>query len=173
MLFRSGAADLVRSLIPPAAVPGPAGVALAPWRSGAARRVGWVVGCAIVARTDTLRGLGPFDESLFLYGEDLELGLHARQQGIETWLWPSARVIHHRAHASTTAFGGEPFTRLAAARRDVVGRRLGRRRAALDDALQALTFASRIALKTTLRRPALRERAQLQALRAARRGAGR
>ena len=52
------------------------------------------------------------------------------------------------------AFGGEPFARLAAARHDVVRRRLGRRRAALDDALQALTFASRIAVKTALRRPA-------------------
>lgn len=163
-------ADVIRSVIPPAAVPGRAGVALAPWRSAAPRRVGWAVGCAIVAPTDTLRALGPFDESIFLYGEDLELGLHARQRGIETWLWPSAHVIHHRAHASAVAFGGEPFERLAAARHDVVRRRLGARRAALDDTLQALTFASRIALKTALRRGAERERAQLSALRAARRG---
>jgi N-acetylglucosaminyl-diphospho-decaprenol L-rhamnosyltransferase len=164
------AADVIRSVIPPAAVPGRGGVALAPWRSAAPRRVGWAVGCAIVAPTDALRRLGPFDESIFLYGEDLELGLHARQQGIETWLWPSARVIHHRAHASAVAFGGEPFERLAAARHDVVRKRLGPRRAALDDALQALTFASRIALKTALRRPSRRERAQLRALRSTRRG---
>ena len=163
--------DLVRSLVPPAVVPGRAGVPLAPWRSAVPRRVGWAVGCAIVARTETLRELGPFDESLFLYGEDLELGLHARARGIETWLWPSARVIHHRAHSSMAAFGGEPFERLAVARRDVVRRRLGRRRAALDDALQTLTFASRIGLKTALGRPARRERAQLRALRSARRGA--
>jgi N-acetylglucosaminyl-diphospho-decaprenol L-rhamnosyltransferase len=165
-----GAADLIRALVPPAAARGRAGVALAPWRSAVPRRVGWAVGCAVVARTETLRRLGPFDESLFLYGEDLELGLRARQQGIETWLWPSVRVVHHRAHSSTAAFGGEPFERLATARREVVRRRMGGRRAALDDALQALTFASRIALKTALRRPARRERAQLQALRAARRG---
>jgi hypothetical protein len=79
-------------------------------------------------------------------------------------------VCHHRAHSSAVAFGGEPFERLAAARHDVVGRRLGRRRAALDDALQTLTFASRIALKTVLRRPTGRERAQLRALRAGRSG---
>ncbi|HEX3689714.1 MAG TPA: glycosyltransferase [Solirubrobacteraceae bacterium] len=164
-----GVADVIRSMVPPAAIPGRAGVALAPWRSTAPRRVGWAVGCAIVARTDTLRGLGPFDESIFLYGEDLELGLHGRERGVETWLWPSARIVHHRAHASALAFGGEPFERLAAARHDVVRRRLGRRRAALDDALQALTFASRIAVKTALRRPAGRERAQLRAVRAARR----
>jgi N-acetylglucosaminyl-diphospho-decaprenol L-rhamnosyltransferase len=165
-----GAADLIRALVPPAAARGRAGVALAPWRSAVPRRVGWAVGCAVVARTETLRRLGPFDGSLFLYGEDLELGLRARQQGIETWLWPSVRVVHHRAHSSTAAFGGEPFERLATARREVVRRRMGGRRAALDDALQALTFASRIALKTALRRPVRRERAQLRALRSARRG---
>jgi GT2 family glycosyltransferase/glycosyltransferase involved in cell wall biosynthesis len=164
-----GPAELVASVIPPAALPGRAGVALAPWRSAAPRRVGWAVGCAIVARTDTLRGLGPFDESIFLYGEDLELGLRARERGVRTWLWPSARVVHHRAHSSTVAFGGEPFERLAAARHDVVHRRLGARRAALDDAVQALTFASRIAVKTALRRPARRERAQLRAVRSVRR----
>ena len=68
------------------------------------------------------------------------------------------------------AFGGEPFARLAAARHDVVRARLGARRAAVDDALQALTFGSRIALKWALGRPAQRERAQLRALGDVRRG---
>ncbi|HTU98134.1 MAG TPA: glycosyltransferase [Solirubrobacteraceae bacterium] len=166
----SGPADLVATLIPPAALPGRAGLAVAPWRSATPRAVGWAVGCAIVARTGTLRELGPFDESIFLYGEDLELGLHARERGVATWLWPSARVVHHRAHSSAAAFAGEPFQRLAAARHDVVRRRLGRRRAVLDDAAQALTFASRIAVKTVLGRPAARERAQLRAVRSLRRG---
>jgi hypothetical protein len=46
----------------------------------------------------------------------------------------------------------------------VIARRLGRRRAALDDVLQALTFASRIVLKRALRRSARRELAQLRAV---------
>ena len=166
------AADLIRALLPPAAVPGRAGVALAPWRAEQPRRVGWAVGCALVARTRTLRELGPFDESMFMYGEDLELGLRAAQRGIETWLWPAARVIHHRAHAATPAFGGEAFDRLAAGRHDAVARRLGARRAAVDDGAQAVTFASRLALKRALGRPATRERAQLAAI-VALRGRGR
>jgi N-acetylglucosaminyl-diphospho-decaprenol L-rhamnosyltransferase len=169
----ASAPDVVRALVPPALVPGRAGAWLAPWRSAAPRRVGWAVGCAIAARTDTLRRLGPFDEAIFLYGEDMELGLRAACAGVPTWFWPAARVCHHRAHSSQVAFGAEPFARLAAARHDVVRRRLGRRRAALDDALQALTFASRIAIKTALRRPVGRERAQLRALRCARRGSAR
>ncbi len=154
-------ADLTRAMLPTALV-------AAPWRARDPRRVGWAVGCALVARTETLKRLGPFDERIFLYGEDLDLGLRAREAGIETWFWPRAKVAHTRAHASTRAFGGEPFERLARARHDVVARRLGRRRARLDDAAQTLTFASRRLLKRALGRPAERERRQLDALRAVR-----
>jgi len=164
-------ADLVRAVVPPAVVPAAAGGAwLAPWRSARPRRVGWAVGCALVARTETLVALGPFDEDLFLYGEDLELGLHASQRGIETWLSPAARVIHHRAHSTAAAFGGEPFHRLARGRHDAVARRLGPGRAALDDRTQAVTFASRLALRRMVGRRAERERRQLAAVAALRRG---
>ena len=105
-----------------------------------------------------------------MYGEDLELGLRAAQAGIATWFWPGSRVLHHGAHSTTAAFGGEPFDRLARARRDVVARRCGRRWTAVDDAAQAVTFATRIAGRRLLGRPAARERRQLEALRSARRG---
>jgi GT2 family glycosyltransferase len=163
-------ADLMRALVPPALAPG---TGLAPWGASAPRAVGWAVGCALVARTDTLRRLGPFDERIFMYGEDLDLGLRAAQAGIETWFWPATRVVHHRAHSSGRAFGGEPFERLARARREAVARRAGPRRAALDDAAQAMTFASRIVGKRLLGRSALRERRQLGALRCVRRADGR
>jgi len=127
------------------------------------------VGAAIVARTETLRRLGPFDDSIFMYGEDLELGLHAAAEGIETWFWPTARVVHSGAHATGRAFGGEPFARLARARHDVVTRRLGPARGHIDDGTQALTFASRWVYKRALGRSAERERQQLAALREGRR----
>jgi N-acetylglucosaminyl-diphospho-decaprenol L-rhamnosyltransferase len=166
------AAELVFSLVPPAAIPGRLGVALAPWRSRRPRRVGWAVACALVARTSTLRRLGPFDERIFMYGEDLELGLRAGAAGIETWFWPGARVLHHQAHSSARAFGGEPFERHAHGRHDAIRRCRGPRAAAVDDATQAVTFASRLALKNVLGRSAERERRQLQALRSARRRKG-
>jgi N-acetylglucosaminyl-diphospho-decaprenol L-rhamnosyltransferase len=134
--------------------------------------VGWAVGCALVARTETLRRLGPFDERIFLYGEDLELGLRAAEAAVQTWFWPAARVLHHRAHASAAVFGGEPFELLASARDEVVSQRLGARRAKIDRGAQALTFASRLFLKRALGRPAGRERRQLEALRRARRANG-
>jgi N-acetylglucosaminyl-diphospho-decaprenol L-rhamnosyltransferase len=162
-------ADLARALVPPALTPG---TALAPWGARKPRPVGWAVGAALVARADTLRRLGPFDEQIFMYGEDLDLGLRAADAGIPTWFWPSARVVHARAHAAGPAFGAEPFERLAQARREVVARRLGRSRARLDDAAQITTFATRIVAKRVLGRSAARERRQLGALTRVRRPDG-
>ena len=164
------AADLVFSVVSPAALPGRLGVALAPWRAGHPRRVGWAIGCALLARTDTFRRLGPFDASIFMYGEDLDLGLRAGEAGVPTWFWPAARVVHRGAHASARAFGGEPFDRLARGRHDVVARRLGPARARRDDRAQALTFLTRILARRALGRATERERRQLAAVRALVRG---
>lgn len=161
--------DALRIVLPPRRMPGRLGVALAPWRAETPRRVGWAVGCALVARTDVLRALGPFDERIFLFGEDLDLCLHAAQRGVQTWFWPSARLVHHGGRSTVTEFGGEPFELLARSRRASVARRLGPRSAARDDAVQGLTFGVRIASKRVLGRSAERERRQLRALSAARR----
>jgi glycosyltransferase involved in cell wall biosynthesis/GT2 family glycosyltransferase len=163
------AADLARAFVPPALLPGRLGVRLAPQRARRPRRVGWAVGCCLAARTETLRSLGPFDERIFLFAEDMDLGLRARARGVETWFWPGARVLHGGAHSTRAAFGGEPFAALAQARHDVVAQRLGPGRARLDDAAQAITFASRLVLKTAAGRSSERERRQLAAL-AGRRG---
>jgi predicted transcriptional regulator len=49
---------------------------------------------------------------------------------------------------------------------------LGRRRARLDDAAQALTFASRMAVKRALGQPVTRERRRLAAVAQVWRGSG-
>ena len=126
------------------------------------------MGCCLGARTATLRRLGPFDERIFLYAEDLELGLRAGDAGVETWWWPDARVLHHKAQSSRKAFGGEPFALLAAQRRAVIAERRGPRAASLDDLLQLMTFADRVVLKRLAGRRAERERRQGAALRAVR-----
>ena len=169
----TSAADLVRALVPPGLLPRRLAAPLSPWRARRPRRVGWAVGCALLARTETLRELGPFDEHYFLYGEDLDLSLHAAARGIETWFHPEARVAHERAHASRQTFGGEPFELLARTRHDAVLRRLGVARARIDVGAQTLTFVSRAALKRAVGRPDARELAQLRALRGLRRGAAR
>jgi GT2 family glycosyltransferase len=154
-----------------AAAPAPiGGASVDPWRGNRATRVGWAVGAALAARTETFRKLGPFDPKAFMYAEDLDLCLRAAENHVETWFWPYARVLHHEAHASARAFDGEPFDMLAERRRDVLEERLGRSMRKRDDLIQAATFANRIAMKTLLGKPALRERSQLRALLKARRG---
>ena len=161
---------LVHALVPGAALPQAVAAAVEPWRARGPRRAGWAVGCCLAARTETLRRLGPFDERVFLYGEDLDLGLRAGDVGVETWFWPAARVLHKETHAAIREFGGEPFELLARRRREVVAERRGTRRARRDDRLQRLTFADRLTLKAALGRDTRRERRQLAALDAARRG---
>ena len=102
-------AAVATALIPPAALPRPAApgrptVAARPAEPGRRGRSG----AASPRRSETLRRLGPFDERIFLYAEDLELGLRAGDLGIETWWWPRrardpSRGAHGRAARSAAS----------------------------------------------------------------------
>ena len=138
-----------------------------PWRAGTPREVGWVIAAALAARTATLRALGPFDASAFLFYEDLDLCLRARARGVPTILDPGVALVHRGGHSTGAYFGGEPLLLHAQRRREVIAADLGPRALRLDDAAQALTFATRALVKGPRR--GRRERAQLHALRRARR----
>lgn len=155
---------LAHALVPGASLPRPLAAAIEPWRSPGPARAGWTVGSCVVARTETLRRLGPFDERAFMYAEDLDLGLRAADAGIETWFWPAARVVHAGAHSTRRVYGGEPYELLASRRREVVRERRGPRRARADDLLQLLTFADRLLLKRLSGRDTHNERRRLAAL---------
>ncbi len=139
-----------------------------PWRAGTSREVGWAIAACVAARTSTLRKLGPFDPEVFLFYEDLELCLKARATGVPTVLHPEHVLTHTGGHSTGPALG--PAHELQARRRrQVVGGVLGPRARAWDDLAQGLTFATRAAGRSALRRDAGREYAQLRALLAARR----
>jgi GT2 family glycosyltransferase len=148
----------IYSLVPGPALPGPLRRRAEPWRADSPRRVGWATAACLLADTKTLQALGPFDESIFLYAEDLDLGLRA-----ETWFDPDARVIHTRAHATSRAFGGENYELLAKQRRTVVRRRLGTSRAMVDDVIELLTFADRALLRRLTGHSAERETERFRA----------
>ena len=78
----ASAQDFVRALVPGALLPGPVGVWLEPWRSPRPRQVGWAVGCALAARTDTLQiactecdrvGRYPLDTLIQRYGSGVRI----------------------------------------------------------------------------------------------------
>ena len=161
------AGALLPALVHPPLLPRGPRLRAEPWRADRPRTVGWAIGACLVARTDTLRRLGPFDPSAFLYAEDMDLCLRARAVGVLTELHPEVRLRHTGAHATARAFGGEPLDLLARRRREVVAQ-LGERALTLDDAAQGLTFASRAAARALLAKDPRRELAQLAALRRAR-----
>jgi GT2 family glycosyltransferase len=155
----------LKALVPPAVLPAALRTRVDPWRAARSRRVGWAVGACLVARTETLRRLGPFDERIFLFAEDLDLGLRAADAGVDTVFRPDARVVHLDAHSTGPAFGGEPFELLARQRRAVIGERRGEEAALRDDQIAEVTYLNRILLKALTRRSTARERRQLEALR--------
>ena len=151
-------AALLRAVLPAPVLPQP----------HLARRthaVGWAIAACLVARTELLRRLGPFDPDAFLFYEDLDLCLRARQAGIPTVLHPDVRVRHLGGRSTERAFGAEPFELQARRRREVIGARLGRAALGIDDAAQALTFG----LRAAVGRDRDRNVAALKALRTARR----
>jgi GT2 family glycosyltransferase len=56
----------------------------------------WPDGCAAMYRADMLTEIGGFDEDLFAYGDDAELGLRARVAGWKCLYVPTAVVLHRR-----------------------------------------------------------------------------
>jgi N-acetylglucosaminyl-diphospho-decaprenol L-rhamnosyltransferase len=159
---------LLPALVHPRLLPRPLRLRAEPWRAERPRSVGWAVAACVVARTDTLRRLGPFDPSAFLFYEDMDLCLRARAAGVPTVLDPTVRVGHLGGHATRRAYGEEPHALLAKRRRAVVRTNRGRAALARDDLAQALTFAGRRLARRALGRPAAREAAQLAALMEAR-----
>lgn len=65
------------------------------------KRIDWTTGCAMFVTARTFRRLGPFDESLFIYLEDLDWCLRATRLGIETRLVADA-ILRHDVSATTS-----------------------------------------------------------------------
>lgn len=69
------------------------------WDTGqydTAGEVLWPDGCAALYRKSMLDAIGGFDEDLFAYGDDAELGLRARIAGWQCVYTPEAVVRHRR-----------------------------------------------------------------------------
>ena len=56
----------------------------------------WPDGCAAMYRASMLKEIGAFDEDLFAYGDDAELGLRARIAGWKCVYVPDSVVLHRR-----------------------------------------------------------------------------
>jgi len=59
-----------------------------------AQRVDWLAGASMLIRRSVLDSIGLFDEEFFLYYEETDFCLRARNAGFPTWYVPESRVAH-------------------------------------------------------------------------------
>ncbi|HEY1928466.1 MAG TPA: glycosyltransferase family 2 protein [Caulobacteraceae bacterium] len=69
------------------------------WRRDSTREVDIVAGCFLLIDAALWRQLGGFDPAFFMYAEEADLCLRARQLGARPTITPDATIIHH-GHAS-------------------------------------------------------------------------
>jgi N-acetylglucosaminyl-diphospho-decaprenol L-rhamnosyltransferase len=60
-------------------------------------RVGWLTGTFLLVRKDAFLAVSGFDESFFLFGEDVDLGRRLARAGLESRYVPDVRVTHEGA----------------------------------------------------------------------------
>jgi N-acetylglucosaminyl-diphospho-decaprenol L-rhamnosyltransferase len=159
----------VPALVPRPLLPGALRRRYEPWRSDQDRPVGWAIAACMAARTDVLRRLGPFDAEAFLFYEDMELCLRARDMGVPTVLRPEIRLRHLGGTSTERALGPRALELHARRRREVMSRR-GRAALMLDDVTELLTHGLRATGRALLRRDPDPARRRLRALLRARRG---
>jgi hypothetical protein len=63
----------------------------------------WVSGSCFLARRAALESVGGFDESFFLYEEDVDLCLRVRRAGGRVLYTPAAEVLHHLGRSMETS----------------------------------------------------------------------
>lgn len=56
--------------------------------------VDWVSGASMIIRRDVIEAIGPLDEGLYTYFDDIDYCLTAKRAGWHTWYVPESRVIH-------------------------------------------------------------------------------
>ncbi len=76
---------------------------LHPWCLSDPTEVAWLTGCCLAAPREALRALGPFDHSIHMYGEDLDLGIRAHQAGMPVILAPDLCALIHDGKGSSSA----------------------------------------------------------------------
>lgn len=70
------------------------------WDHDHATEVDWILGSCLMIRKKTLEGVGFFDENFFMYYEDVDLAMRARENGWGVVYIPDVSMIHHHKQES-------------------------------------------------------------------------
>jgi GT2 family glycosyltransferase len=154
----------LRIFLPGRAMPTRWASMLEPWRARTTIRAGWLSGACVAAPTSLLRRLGPFDEAIHLYGEDMDLGLRAEALQIPRLFAPDvARVVHLGDRSSGQRFSDAGLALSVQNRRAVVRTRMGRAREKWDDVNELGLTLTRLAGKRLIGADTTRQRSWLRA----------
>lgn len=67
-------------------------------------RVNWVSGACLMIKKDLFEKVGGFDESFFMYMEDMELCYCVNKLGYQIWFYPAAKILHIGHGSSDRSF---------------------------------------------------------------------
>ena len=69
------------------------------WSYDKTRRCDWVTGAFMLVRGGLIKEVGYFDEAYFMYYEDVDYCLQAKNRGWETYYFPGVTAYHLEPHA--------------------------------------------------------------------------
>lgn len=90
---------------------------LGAWQRDSIREVDCITGCFLLLERSLWNELEGFDLDYFMYGEDTDLCLRARQLGAKCYVYPEARLIHHGGRSERVR--GDKMVRLFRAKRQL------------------------------------------------------
>ncbi|MFO1091094.1 MAG: glycosyltransferase family 2 protein [Hyphomicrobiales bacterium] len=116
-----------------------------PPHPGRTTKVEWVPGAAMILRSKMLQQIGPLDEDLYTYFDDIDICQRAARAGWETWYVHESEVVH--LEGASTGIGTRLIKRRPdywfEARRRCNLNNYGSMKAALLDAAFIVGFAGR------------------------------
>lgn len=75
---------------------------LGSWKRDTVREVGVITGCYLLVNQSAWTKLAGLDERYFMYGEDADFAMRARDAGYRPVIFPGAEVIHEVGKSSST-----------------------------------------------------------------------
>ena len=114
------------------------------WDHASARDVDWVSGTCMLMRSSAVGQVGAFDESYFMYVEDVDLCWRLRARGWRVGYEPAARVVHTVGASSELA----PYRMILAHHRSLL--RFSARTSRGPGRLLLPVVAAGLALRTVL-----------------------
>ncbi|MEJ7825435.1 MAG: asparagine synthase (glutamine-hydrolyzing) [Solirubrobacteraceae bacterium] len=77
------------------------------WDHDVERDVDWVIGAFMLLPREVFEQTGGFDESIFMYGEDMEWCQRVRDAGLRIRFFPEAEIVHRDHSSAAMRYGDE------------------------------------------------------------------